>query len=1029
VGALYYRNRRLLALTVLLALVAGFSAWMTLPRREDPELTDRNAIVFTRYPGASAERVEALVTEKIEDELREIEEIRKLESSSRTGISVVAIELSDDITKTAEVWSRIRDKLDEAERRLPEGAETPELEEFTIDAYTVIGTLSWNLPGEPNHAVLRRLAEELEDVLRAVPGTKETDLFGEIPEEIRVEIDAEQLALRGLAASDVARAIRRSDAKVPAGQIRTERIEVPLEVRGELKQLDELRRVPVRYGAGDEVVRLEDVADIRKTIQDPPREMAIAFGRTAVAVAARMESTDRVDRWAAAVREKVSDWKTALPEGIQLDLVFDQSGYTETRLAGLLGNLGLGAALVILVLLVTMGWRSALLVGAALPLSSLMVLTGMMLLGIPLHQMSITGLIIALGLLIDNAIVMVDEVRHRLAAGVETAHAVAGAVRAMAVPLLSSTITTTLAFLPLLLGGGPTSEFVGPMSLSVILAIASSFFLALTVIPALAGMLVREGEGRRWWQAGLAPASAGRVYRRTLDFLLARPVVPILLALLLPVAGFGLASTLDQQFFPPSERDQFPLELRMPALSSIEQTRAQALAARELLLEHPRVTEVHWFLGSSAPKIYYNMIEGEDGSSEYAQAIVQLDREEGAVEVIRTLQARLDKAFPGAQFIARQIEQGPPFEAPIELHLSGPDLDRLYELGEAVRRELAATTGVIHTRAKLDHGRPQLTLGTDEELANLAGFDRVGIARQLEAHLEGVVGGSVLEATEELPVRVRIAAGSRGELDRIAALELVSKDGTWTPISALGEFEVRPELASLPRRDGIRVNTIQGYLNAGLLPEPALAEFRERVAPVLAALPAGYRAAWGGEAEQREQAEGRLFSSVGTLVVLMLGTLVLGFRSFRLAGLIFSVALLCAGLSFGSLWLFGYPFGFMAIVGMMGLIGVAINDAIVVLAGIRADEKARHGDPIATRNVVVRSTRHVVSTTLTTVAGFLPLILAGGAFWPPLAVSIAGGIVGATMLALFFVPAAHVLLVRRGSPVEARRTEMATAPA
>jgi multidrug efflux pump subunit AcrB len=647
VGALYYRNRRLLALTVLLALVAGFSAWMTLPRREDPELTDRNAIVFTRYPGASAERVEALVTEKIEDELREIEEIRKLESSSRTGISVVAIELSDDITKTAEVWSRIRDKLDEAERRLPEGAETPELEEFTIDAYTVIGTLSWNLPGEPNHAVLRRLAEELEDVLRAVPGTKETDLFGEIPEEIRVEIDAEQLALRGLAASDVARAIRRSDAKVPAGQIRTERIEVPLEVRGELKQLDELRRVPVRYGAGDEVVRLEDVADIRKTIQDPPREMAIAFGRTAVAVAARMESTDRVDRWAAAVREKVSDWKTALPEGIQLDLVFDQSGYTETRLAGLLGNLGLGAALVILVLLVTMGWRSALLVGAALPLSSLMVLTGMMLLGIPLHQMSITGLIIALGLLIDNAIVMVDEVRHRLAAGVETAHAVAGAVRAMAVPLLSSTITTTLAFLPLLLGGGPTSEFVGPMSLSVILAIASSFFLALTVIPALAGMLVREGEGRRWWQAGLAPASAGRVYRRTLDFLLARPVVPILLALLLPVAGFGLASTLDQQFFPPSERDQFPLELRMPALSSIEQTRAQALAARELLLEHPRVTEVHWFLGSSAPKIYYNMIEGEDGSSEYAQAIVQLDREEGAVEVIRDAPGAPGRGVPG----------------------------------------------------------------------------------------------------------------------------------------------------------------------------------------------------------------------------------------------------------------------------------------------------------------------------------------------------------------------------------------------
>ncbi|MHC4958942.1 MAG: efflux RND transporter permease subunit [Planctomycetota bacterium] len=1007
---LYFRNPRLLILTLTLIIVAGVAAWLQLPRREDPELTGRAAIVFTRFPGADAERVESLVTEKVEDELREVDEIRLIKSSSRSGISIVSVELNDEVMDTDDVWSRIRDKLDDAEVNFPSGALEPEFEAFTIDAYTLIAAVVWDDGDTPvSHAVLRRVAERLQDALRGVPGTKEADLFGDNPEEVVVEIDAEALAARGLTAAQVAGAVRGSDAKVSAGQLRGPNNDLLIEVAGEIDSLDRVRRIPVRYGRGDEVVRLEDIATVRKTIAEPPRSLSIIDGRIGVAVASRMESGLRVDQWTADARVALEAFQRDLPRGLALEVLFEQSQYTEKRMTSLLGNLGLGALLVFAVILFMMGWRSALVVGAVLPLASMMVLAGLMLMDIPLHQMSITGLIIALGLLIDSAIVMVDEVRHERRKLGDARAAVAAGVRRMAVPLLASTVTTALAFMPLVAGGGPVGEFVGPMSVAVILALASSLILAMTITPSLAGLLDRVTPSGRWWQNGFSSEWLLNGYRRTLDFLFARPALAVALALALPLYGFSKGMELEQQFFPPTNRDQFPVELRMPAQSSIRQTRATALKARTVMMEHPRVSNVHWVVGGSAPKFYYNMIEGEDNTSSYAQAIVQLDSATDAGEVIRALQRRLDAAFPEAQFIAKQIEQGPPFDAPLEVHLYGPDLDVLRALGERLRAELATVHGVTHTRATLAHGTPKLVVTTDEERANLAGFDRAGIARRLETYLEGAVGGSLLESTEELPVRVRVTGASRSDLDRIANLELVGAGGTWTPLSALGEIELRPSLADLPRRNGRRVNTVQGYLEAGMLPEGALKDFRARADAVLASLPPSYTYEFGGESAERGRAQSRLLASAGILLVLMAATLVLSFNSFRFGAIIAFVAMLCVGLAFLSLWLFGYPFGFMAIVGTMGLVGVAINDAIVVLAALRDDKRARTGDREAVREVVVRSTRHIVSTTVTTGAGFLPLILAGGGFWPPLAVSIVGGVMGATMLALYFVPAAFLI--------------------
>ena len=366
----------------------------------------------------------------------------------------------------------------------------------------------------------------------------------------------------------------------------------------------------------------------------------------------------------------------------------------------------------------------------------------------------------------------------------------------------------------------------------------------------------------------------------------------------------------------------------------------------------------------------------------------------------------------------KPLEQGL-VGAPVVLRLYGSDLNTLQELGNQTRSQLAQITNVTHTNTSLGEALPKLALSLDEEQAQLTGLDNTQIAQQLNANLEGNIGGSILEDTEELPVRVRLANSDRANLDQISTLDLVpnnqfsSENSASVPLSALGQINLVPETAIITRRNGQRVNKVQGFITAGVLPSTVLADFQQRLSESNFQLPPGYSMEWGGEAAERNEAMGNLLSTVGILIVLMVAILVLSFNSFRSAGIIFLVAIGSLGLALACLWFFGYPLGFMAILGMVGLIGVAINDSIVVLAAIRNDPQARKGDRPAMVKVIVRSTRHVLTTTITTIAGFIPLLLDGSEFWAPLAICIAGGVAGATILALFFVPCVYLLLIGR----------------
>jgi multidrug efflux pump subunit AcrB len=1085
---LFYRNVRLLILAIAIIVIWGVSSFQILPRLEDPELVSRTALVKTFWTGADAQRVEALVTEKIEEKIAEIEEVDNYESTSQSGSSIVTVELLDRVKKGEVdlIWSRLRDKLPEVRQELPPDATDPELEEVEVRAYALITALTWEGKNSPNYTILTRKAKSLEDELRAIDGTEKVEVFGAPDEEITLEVNSAELAALGLTAQELSRQIQQSDSKIAAGQLRGSDNDLLIEVKGELDSLERIRQIPIRCNSCNsqsQFTRLGDIAKVEKGIVTPPNQLAIASGKPGVSVAVFVESGKRLDRWTKDAHKTLAEFEKELPSSIKLRILLEQNSYVEARLNNLISNLFFGAILLFFVTIFMMGWQSAVVIQTALPLSIAIVFGCMSLMGIPLHQMSVTGLIVALDILVDNAIIVVDEVQNRLKEGFKPKDAIAQTVNYLLLPSIGANLTTIIGFLPIALLPGNVGEFVGTIGTNVILSVGASFLVALTITPVLAVRLDRwrspqaplkkgginqdktrqvlldKGETRQvpfikreidrasfnngsieqtfphqdktkqvplnkgdlggssWLQKGFSSPLLTKIYRRSLNWTLKRPIAGILVCSIVPIFGFLVATTFELQFFPAADRDQIQVQLELPSSSSLQQTQSLVKQVGDRLKQYPEVSDINWFVGKSAPRFYYNVLGNREREANYANALLQM-RSIASNELIEKMQIDMDKTFPSARVLVRQLEQGPPFDAPIELRIYGNDIDRLQQLGEQARTILANSDRVTHTRASLNNVLPQIAFRPDEEESRLARLDRTQVAQQLETTLEGTTGGSVLESTEELPLRVRLSNSDRSQIDRINSIDLLADASSnennlnSIPLSALGEIAIEPELSTITRRNGERLNLIQGFIQASSLPANLLQDFRQKLNADLQ-LPPGYSLEFGGEEEERSDAIGKLFGFVGVLVVLMVATLVLSLGSFQLAALMGAIAIFSVGLSFLAIWLFDYPFGFNPIIGTIGAIGVVVNDAISILAAIKDDPIAKTGDIKAVREVVIHSSRHVLTTTFTSVFGFVPLILGGGGFWPPLAVAIAGGVCGATLLALYFIPSAYILIARK----------------
>ena len=1016
----FYENPRLAALLVIFVITMGTMAYLGLARQEDPTMTERWARVTTFLPGATAARVEALISEPIETKLREIPEIDELRSTSKAGLSVVTVQLYDSIgaDEVDSIWSEIRDELGKVEPDLPGGASKPELEQTKPLASTLIVALRWEQESALEIGILSRLAEALRLQLANMAGTEVAEAFGEGDEEVLVAVDPHRLAAAGLNPRTLAQRIRNADTKQASGRLRALHTDMLVEVDAELDSPERIARIPLTSAGDGAQLRVSDVATVRKHWVDPPDSLAFHGTERVVLINAKMQPGLQIDGWATRALATVERFEATLPPGVGLAVVYNQNDYTGARMKELGTNLLFALLIVMLVLIWFMGARSALTVGIALPLSAAMVLIGMQFLAIPLHQMSITGLIISLGLLIDNAIVVVEDYKLRRAAGAAISEAIDRAIRHLLVPLGASTATTVFAFMPIAFSPGGVGDFTGTLGVTVALAVISSFLLAMTVVPTVAGLFekffpVSQAQRNRWWQNGFSsPALAAR-YRRSIMLVLKRPWLGIGIACLLPFIGFALAPTLTQQFFPPVDRNQFQVQLSLPAQASIWETREAAAIADRVLRAHPDVTDSFWVLGEGAPRVFYNVTTLNDRVASYASGWVNTTSARATQHMLGDLQRALAEALPAAEVLAIPFEQGPPRDAPIEVRVIGPDLDVLRTSAEEIRRVLAGVPQVTYTRATLSTAEPKLVFVPHETDAAMAGLGTGDVASRLNDLLMGALAGTVQEGNTELPVRVRLANDGRDDVSELRSLPVTGR-GAAVPLDELGSWQLKPAAAAIDRRQGERLSTVQGFLEPYVLPAEVLARFRAALENAEnVTLPSGYRLQWGGEAEQSSESVGNLASMFLFFLLAMAGVVILSLNSFRQAGLIGIVGFLSFGLALFGVRLFGYPFGYMALIGALGMVGLAINGAIIVLSALKADARAQAGDLDATADTVVSATRHIVSTTVTTIGGFVPLIVAGGTFWPPLATAIAGGVGGSAIIALYLVPAVFASSRRR----------------
>ena len=586
--------------------------------------------------------------------------------------------------------------------------------------------------------------------------------------------------------------------------------------------------------------------------------------------------------------------------------------------------------------------------------------------------MSVTGLVISLGLLIDNAIVVVDEFDQLRAKGKNRFEAIRESLGHLAAPLAASTLTTALAFAPIALLPGGAGEFVGMIGLSVVFAISASFLISITVIPAMAGWFDRKRgwetghakRPRRWWRDGVMNDYISDGYRASIEAILRFPLLGIAIGVAPAIFGFWLVGQLPSQFFPQTERDQFQVTFQLSAEADIHDTVDVVHRATDMISAIEGVEDVTWVLGQPSPRVYYNVLNNTEGVEGFATGWVQLDSNERTHEIVGEVQRMVREEFPSARFLALPFEQGSPADAPIELRVMGNDFDTLDMIGDEIRNVLGQTPGITYTVASLELGAPTMRLQADEAASALAGERLTDIAADLSAELEGVRAGSVLEGTEELPVKVIAPMSRRSGMTDLRSATVGT--GSGTPISALGEVTLVPETAVITRRNGQRMNQILAYLDPYTLPAPVLADYQARFEKTGFHVPAGYEVVIGGEAENSSDAVGNLAAVGVPLVMVMAGAIMLVFNSFRMMLLVLASGFLSLGYAFFGVWLFNLPFGFNAIIGGLGLFGIAINGSIVVLSLLRANPAAMADDVIAQREVVVDATRHIVATTLTT---------------------------------------------------------------
>jgi multidrug efflux pump subunit AcrB/outer membrane protein TolC len=996
--------------------VGGLYTLFTMPRREDPKITIRTGIVAAVYPGATVGEVEDQVTRKIEERLFRFEEVRreKTFSTSRNGMVIINVELNKSVKDPDEFWSKLR--LDMAQLKatgLPAGVLGPVVDSDFGDTVAVLIAVHG---GHYGPRELKDYAQTVETGLRTIPAVSKIKRIGDQKEEIDIGTSTERLSQYAVNPLRVMQALQGRNTVAYAGRVPAEQSKVPIESGGRLKTEDQIRQITVDVSPTGQPVHIGDLADVERVYKDPT-EYARYDGEQAILLSVEMHEGNNIVDFGNTLRATLKNVQTTLPPDVKLDLVADQPKVVSERIGDFFREFGIAIVAVILVTMLLLPMRVALVSAIAIPVSVSMTFGMLDACGIELHQVSIAALIVVLGMVVDNAIVIVDNYVGLLDRKVPIDEAAERCATEMAVPVLTATLAIIAAFVPLLLITGGVGEFIRALPITVAIALTTSYIVAMLLTPLLARFFIRKGLRDHEQEDSGEPRKLTpldhmqRYYNKIITWAMQNKKLVLVSSVLAVVAGLGLLSLVPQLFFPLAERDQFVMDVWLPEGSKIEATDAAVRRIEAVLSREPLVKAYTSFLGESAPRFYYN-VNPQAPAANYAQILVNTKKVKGTPQLVAALRTRLAEVAPEAKVFVKELQQGQVMEAPVEVRIVGDDISTLETLGNRVQDVLRHTPGATYIYTDWHEDAWQVGVNVREEVANRMGLTNAIIAQQLAAGFEGAPVTTFWEGDRDVEVVLRLDPAERQSFQNVADTYVMSPvTGAKVPLEAVASLSPDWQPGRIVRRNGVRTLSVRAFPSGNRLASEILADARKQLDAM--PLPPGYRIDYGGEYENKQEISGEMRNALLISLVLIFLILLFQFRTLvdpLIVMAAFPLALPGAALG---LLITHNTFGFTAFTGILSVGGLVVRNSIILIDYIYERMKAGVELEQAALEAGERRLRPIFLTSAAAAVGVIPMIVSGSSLWSPLASVIAFGLLGSMFFTLVAIPVLFVVVHRK----------------
>ena len=1016
-------HHQALVLFLIIALgVAGFFSYERLGRAEDPSFTIKVAVVTAFWPGATAQEMQEQVADPIEKKLQELPYFDKVTTYSKPSFAAMQIAFRDN-TPAKEVpnlFYLTRKKLNDLKPDLPAGVIGPNVN----DEYGDVDSILYMITGEgADYAQLKKVSEGLRQALLKITGVTKVDIYGTQDEKIYVEFSHAKLATLGIQPQQIFDSLAKQNSITPGGIVETSSQRVSLRVTGALDGAQAVAETPVE--ANGRVFRLGDIATVTHGFEDPSDFKVRQRGKPAIGVGVVTAKGANILEVGKEVTDVTNRFMSGVPQGIDIERIADQPEVVNTAVTEFIHSFVEALAIVLFVSFVSLGWRTGIVVAASVPLVLAIVFIAMNAMGLDLHRITLGALIIALGLLVDDAIIAVEMMVVKMEQGWSRLKAASFAWDSTAFPMLTGTLVTAAGFLPVGFAASGVGEYAGGIFWVVALALIASWFVAVIFTPYIGVKLLPNFKVKAGVKHDPHAIYETRMYRglrRVVEWCVDHRVKVVLATagvFVAAVIGFG---HVQQQFFPLSERPELFLQLRLPEGTAFGVTEKAAAEAEKLLKDDKDITTYTSYVGQGSPRFWLGLNPQLPDESFAEIVIVSKDVEARERIKDRIERAVADGALPEARVRVDRFNFGPPVGFPVQFRVVGPDTNKVREVAYQVRDAMRTEKRLIEPQLDWNEKTPYLKLVVDQERARALGLTPQDVSQSLAFLLSGVPVTTVRDGVEKVGVVARAVPGERLDLGHIGDLTVYSRGGIAVPLSQIAKVEYSHEESILWRRNRDMAITARSDVVDGAQAPDVSNAIWPKLNDIRAKLEPGYRIEMGGAIEESQKGNGSLLILFPVMAVVMLTLLMIQLQSFSRLALVFLTAPLgIIGTSL-ALNITGAPFGFVALLGLIALAGMIMRNAVILVDQIETEVLQGHSRRTAIIEATVRRARPVVLTALAAILAMIPL--SHSAFWGPMAITIMGGLFGATFLTLLFLPGLYALWFRKSLNEHGLKTDV-----